>query len=123
MHEWETRSGPIGYDRMTMFSWVKKGGSPGWIGVDSSPEGMCGASVRMPGAEGGKPKVLKCGTISEPIFGAAALSRLARKIAVPRFQWTLPLERGDYKIVVLPEPAVKPAEMVDSLRWSLGALL
>ena len=106
-----------------MFSWVKKGGSAGWTGVDPSPEGMCGASVRMPGAAGGKPQVVKCGALSEPVFGAAALARLARKIAVPHFQWTLPLERGDYKIVVLPEPAVRPAEMADSVRWSLGALL
>src|SRR4030095_7639800 len=98
-----------------MFSWVKKGGSPGWTGVDPSPEGMCGASVRMPGADGGKPQVVKCGTLSEPVFEAAALARLARKIAVPHFQWTLPLERGDYKILVLAAPAVQAAETVHTV--------
>jgi len=77
----------------------------------------------MPGAEGGKPTVVKCGVLSEPELGAASLARLARKIAVPQFQWTLSLARGDYKVVVLPEPAVRPAEMADSVRWSLGALL
>ena len=91
-----------------MWSWVKKSRSPGWAAVDPSPEGMCGASVRMPGADRGKPQVVKCGTLSEPAFGAAGLAQLARKIAVPQFQWTLPLARGDYKMLVLPEPSVKP---------------
>ena len=102
---------------------IKKGSSPGWTGVDPSPEGLCGASVRMPAAGGGKPQVVQCGTLSEPEFGAGGLAQLARKIAVPRFQWTLPLARGDYKMVVLQEPAVKPAEMADSVRWSLGTAL
>jgi hypothetical protein len=75
------------------------------------------------GAEGGKPQVVKCGALSETQFGAGALAKLARKIAVPHFQWTLPLARGDYKVVVVPEPSVKPAEMADSVRWSMGALL
>jgi MSHA biogenesis protein MshI len=77
----------------------------------------------MPGAEGGKPQVVKCATLSEPGFGAEELARLGRNIAVSQFPWTLPLARGDYKMIVLPEPAVKPAEMVDSVRWSLGTLL
>jgi len=102
---------------------LRKRRSPGWTAVDPSPDGMCGASVRMPGAEGGRPQVLKCGTMAGPEFGAGGLSQLARKVAVPQFQWTLPLARGDYKMVVLPEPAVKPAEMADSVRWSLGTVL
>lgn len=102
---------------------LKKSNSPGWTGVDPSPEAMCGASVRMPGADGGKPQVVKCATMSEPEFGAGGLAQLARKIAVPQFQWTLPLARGDYKMIVLPEPAVKLAEMADSVRWSLGTVL
>ena len=102
---------------------LKKSSSPGWTAVDPSPEGLCGASVRMPGADGGKPQVVKCGTMAGPEFGAAGLAQLARKIAVPQFHWTLPLARGDYKMVVLPEPAVKPAEMADSVRWSLGPVL
>lgn len=77
----------------------------------------------MPSADGGKPQVVSCGTMSEPEFGADALAHLARKIAVSSFQWTLPLARGDYKLLVLPEPAVKPGEMVDSVRWSLGTVL
>jgi len=107
----------------TKFWRKRKSSSSGWTGIDPSPEAMCGASVRMPGANGGKPQVVKCGTMSEPEFGAAALEQLARKIAVPQFQWTLPLTRGEYKIVVLPEPAVKPAEMANSVRWSLGTVL
>ncbi len=77
----------------------------------------------MPAAQGGKPQVVKCAAAPEPQFDAEVLSRLARKIAVPRFQWTLPLGREDYKIMVLPEPAVKPAEMAGSVRWSLGTML
>jgi MSHA biogenesis protein MshI len=77
----------------------------------------------MPDAGRAKPQVMKCGTMSEPEFGAEGLAQLARKIAVPQFQWTMPLARGDYKLIVMPEPAVKPAEMVDSVRWSLGTVL
>ena len=106
-----------------MFWRRKKAESTGWSAVDSSPEGMCGASVRMPDAQGAKPLVVKCATMDEPEFGTAGLAHLARKIAVSQFQWTLPLARGDYKLVVLPEPAVKPAEMDNSVRWSLGTLL
>ncbi len=77
----------------------------------------------MPGENGAKPQVVKCGTMSEPQFGAGGLAQLAREIAVPQFRWTLPLARGDYKTVVLPEPAVRPAEMADSVRWSLATML
>jgi MSHA biogenesis protein MshI len=77
----------------------------------------------MPGADGGKPQVVKCGTMSEPEFGAGGLAQLARSIAVPQFKWTLPLARGDYRMIVVPEPAVKQAEMADSVRWSLGTVL
>ena len=105
--------------------WLKKArrSAGGWIGIDPSPEAMCGASVRMPGADGGKPQVVKCATMSGPEFEVEGLAQLARKIAVSQFQWTSPLVRGEYRIVVLPEPAVKPAEMVDSVRWSLGTAL
>jgi MSHA biogenesis protein MshI len=77
----------------------------------------------MPGADRGKPQVVKCGTLSEPEFAAEGLAQLARRIAVPEFQWTLPLVRGEYRMVVLPEPAVTPDEMGDSVRWSLGTVL
>jgi MSHA biogenesis protein MshI len=106
-----------------MLQRIKKGNVPGWTGVDPSAEGMCGASVRMPAAGGGKPQVVKCATLSGAVFGAAGLAQLAREIAVPKFQWTLSLAHGDYKMVVLPEPAVKPAEMAGSVRWSLGTVL
>jgi MSHA biogenesis protein MshI len=123
---WTKRALIVGqreFKNTCMFSWAKKSSSSGWTAVDPNPDGMCGASVRMPGAGGGKPQVVKCGALSEAQFGAGALAKLARKLAVPNFQWTLPLARGDYKVVVVPEPAVKPAEMADSVRWSMGALL
>jgi MSHA biogenesis protein MshI len=102
---------------------IGKKSAGGWIAVDPNPGAICGVAVSMPDAGGGKPQVLKCGTISEPEFGAGGLAQLARSIAVSQFRWTLPLARGDYRMVVLPEPAVKPAEMADSVRWSLGTLL
>ena len=102
---------------------TKNSASLGWTAVDAGAEGICGASVRMSGANGGKPQVVKCAVVNEPELGAEALSRLAKMIAVPQFPWTMPLGRGEYKMMVLPEPAVKPAEMIDSLRWSLGTML
>jgi MSHA biogenesis protein MshI len=77
----------------------------------------------MPSRDGAKPAVLRCGTMGEPEFGMGGLIQLAKKIAVPKFQWTLPLPRGDYKIIVVRQPAVKAAEMADAVRWSLGSVL
>jgi hypothetical protein len=103
--------------------WPNKRASLGWTAVDSGPDGIFGVSVRTPGANGGKLQVEKCGTVADSALTAADIARLAKLITVPDFGWTLPLQRGSYKLLVLPEPAVKPAEMTNSLRWSLSTVI
>jgi len=98
----------------------KKRASPGWTAVDAGPGGLCGVSVRTPESGNGKPEVVKCAFVPETDIAVEALAKLARKIGVPGFAWTTPLRHGDYKLVVLAQPAVKPVEMAQSLRWSLG---
>ena len=95
----------------------------GWTAVDFASEGVFGVSVGMPTTARGKPRVVKFGMVPEAQVQAAALSKLARMISVPDYSWTLPLQFEDYKLLVLPEPAVKPAEMADSLRWSLATMV
>jgi MSHA biogenesis protein MshI len=101
----------------------KKDRGLGWSAVDAGSSGLCGVSVRAPDSEGGKPQVLKCGFAPEAEPTPDALAQLGRKIGTAGFAWTSPLNRGDYKIIVVPEPAVKQAEMAESVRWSLGTVL
>ena len=104
-----------------MISWPgKKRASRGWTAVDAVSGGLCGVSVRTPDSGNGKPQVVKCAFVPEADIAVEALAQLARKIGVPGFAWTTPLRRSDYKLVVLSQPAVKPIEMAQSLRWSLG---
>ena len=103
--------------------WSKKKASHGWSAVDTGPDGIFGVSVRAAETSGGKLQVMRCGTVPEMEFTAAAISRLAKVIEVQNFAWTLPLQRGNYKLLVLPTPAVKPAEMANSVRWSLATVI
>ena len=95
-------------------------GEKGWTAVDVGADGSTvGVSVRRD--TGARPKVLESARSTSG--GAEALAELARKISVAGFAWTLPLARGDYKILVVPEPPVLAAEVERSLRWTLGAMV
>jgi MSHA biogenesis protein MshI len=102
-----------------MFWGRKKAGSQGWTAVDPGVDALCGVTVQAGGAAG-KPRVLKHAAME---LGPLALPLLAKKIAVPGCPWTLQLRREDYKIMVVPEPAVQATEMTQSLRWSLAGQL
>ncbi len=103
------------------FSWSNiKGEAKGWTALDVGAGGsVVGVSVRYSAAA--RPQVLKCAQSSSD--GAQALEELAGKVSVAGFAFTLPLRRGDYKMLVVPEPPVLAAEMERSLRWSLGAMI
>ena len=105
------------------FGWTKKTRARGWIGVDIAADGVFGVSVQPPAKAGGKPQVIKCAWMPETDISADVLSKLSRKIAVAGYPLTLPLNRSDYQIFVIPEPPVKPEEMEQSIRWSLGSIL
>jgi len=108
--------------RKQMFGSARKA-IAGWTAVEAGPDGIIAASVRAPAAGQGKPQVLKCGYLHETELDAGTLSQIARKVSASGFRWTLPLNRGDYKVFVVPEPAVPAEEMAQSVRWSLGSML
>ncbi len=103
--------------------WSKKREPKGWTAVEASSEGVLGVSVRSQSTPGGKLEVLKCGVLPEPDLNVSAISQLSKMISVPGFSWTVTLERGNYKLLTLPEPAVKPTEMAKSLRWALSTMI
>ena len=107
------------------FAWpIVKVESKGWTGVDAGPDGvLVGVSVRQRARAGASPQVVKCArsALGEP--GAEALAALAHRVSVSGFPWTLPLKRGDYRMLVVPEPPVQAAEMDQSLRWVLGPMV
>jgi MSHA biogenesis protein MshI len=91
-----------------------------WTGVDTAPDGrLLAVKVRAP--RGGRPAILRCAESSGVAFGEHALAELQRTIGRARWNW--PLARGDYQMMVLPEPPVLEQEMEASLRWSLGSLI
>ena len=101
---------------------LKSGGPVGWTAVEAGPDGIVGVSVRAPGA-GAKPQVVKCAQLPDTELDAGRLSQIAKKVSTGGFRWTIPLNRGDYKIFVVPQPTVEASEMAQSVRWSLGPLL
>ena len=106
-----------------MLGRARRGGAEGWTAVEASPDGIYAASVRSPEGARGKPKVLKCGHLPQPDLDVGALGQLYKKVATGGYPWTLPLNRGEYKIFVVPQPSVQAAEMAQSVRWSLGPML
>ncbi len=96
----------------------------GWSAVDVGSDGLLvGVSVRSSAHAGARPQVVKCAQVTGAALDAAALTELVRKISVAGFPWTVPLQRNDYRILVVAEPPVLAAEMDRSLRWALGAML
>jgi MSHA biogenesis protein MshI len=79
--------------------------------------------VLPPYSAGGKPRVVKNGALPGAQLDAEALAKLSGKIAAPGCAWTLPLSRKEYSIMVIPEPPVLPAEMEQSIRWTLATMI
>lgn len=106
-----------------MQGWFGKHRAAGWTAVDYTPDGLVGVSVMRPQSPGGKPRVVRCGTLPGAQLGAEALARLADKIAVSGCAWTMPLNRKEYNILVIQEPPVLQSEMQQSIRWTLGTMI
>lgn len=106
-----------------MFGRSRNAAGGGWTAVDAGPDGIAAASIRPRSSPASKPRVLKCAYLPASDLDAPTLSQIARKVSTSGFRWTLPLGRGEYKIFVLPKPAVAPAELAQSVRWSLGSML
>jgi MSHA biogenesis protein MshI len=96
--------------------------SPEWTAVDAAPDGRwLAVRVRPPRAGRGKPVVLKCAQSSGVAIGQHAIGELLGQMGGGG--WTLPLVRGDYQMLVLPEPPVLESEMESSLRWTLSSMI
>lgn len=103
--------------------WFGRRRSPGWSVLDVGQDCLYGVSVLPPLVPGGKPRVLKAASLPAGGFDAESIAELAAGIAMDGCDWALTLGRKDYQILVVAEPPVPPAEMEESIRWSLGTLL
>jgi len=91
-----------------------------WTGVDLGADGRYYAARVQPGRGKNHPIVTKCARSSSVAVGEQALAELA---PVGGLSWTMPLPRGDYQMLIVPEPPVSDREMDASLRWSLGSMV
>ena len=96
--------------------------SKGWTSIDGSDgASLCAVSVRTAVRAGERPQVMSVAEVTGP--GAdhdnAALRDLMGQVdrSLPVLM-TLP--RSQYRLRVMPEPAVPQREMLASLRWSLS---
>jgi MSHA biogenesis protein MshI len=97
--------------------------SVGWTALDCGPEGIVAASVRSPSSSSAKPQVVRIGELEQHELDVEAVSQLAKRFPASGFRWTLPLNRGDYNLLVVAQPTVESAEMRQSLRWSIGSMV
>ena len=105
--------------------WLGKKEAAGWTAVDCGLDGVYGVSVLAPvsASLGGKPRVVRCAAAPGGLLDVDTLTTLSKKISVGGFPWTLPLGRKEYSVLVVPEPSVLPAEMQQSIRWSISAMI
>src|SRR4051812_36474014 len=108
---------------MMHVNWSGLGSSrSSWAALETADDGrLLAVSVKVPRGGRGTPVVLECAESSGVALGEHALQEIASQVGPA--QWTVPLARGDYQMLVLPEPTVPESEMQDSLRWTLGSMI
>ena len=109
---------------MSLIERLFRPGRPaGWSAVEATAEGLFGVSVAPPESPGGKPRVMACADLPGMVLEAPALEALAQKLGALDAAWTMPLERKTYTILVIEEPAVRPEEMAESVRWAINTMI
>jgi MSHA biogenesis protein MshI len=104
--------------------WLSFGsGAQGWTGVDAADGGFCTASVRTSRSSSDKPRVVQCAKTAGGNGGTDAMRDLAAKVGGVGFPCSLALHRGEYQVLVVPEPPVLESEMQASLRWTLAPMV
>ncbi len=98
-------------------------GSSGWTAFDAADGSVCAVSVRTARYPSAKPQVVQFAVSEGDGDMDFALADLATKLGKPAFPCTFALARGDYQMLVMPEPPVLEAEMLSNLRWSLTSML
>lgn len=104
-----------------MASWMHTRAVSGWTAVSAEADGIYGVSVAPPRAPTERPQVVSTGFVPGGSIDADSLAALAKQVAVQGYPWTLALGRDLYKILVVAEPAVKPDEIGQSVRWAIGS--
>ena len=92
-----------------------------WNAIDLAADGRWIAASVNAASGGKKPRVVACATSSPVAMGTQALQEIAAKL--PRVRWSTVLSRGDYQMLVVPEPPVLDSEVQSSLRWSLASMV
>lgn len=101
-----------------------KSGAKGWTAIDASQDGaLVAASVRCASRSPARPQVVKCARSSASSSELVSLAELGGMMGMAGFPWTMPLQRGDYQMMVVAAPPVTSAEMERSLRWSLSSMV
>lgn len=104
---------------------LRPGARQGWVSADVLGDATVGVCVLPPDTVGGKPLVAGYGCQQTNGAGLTveSLSRLSKQIGVSGCDWTVPLHRKGYSIVVVEEPAVRADEMEQSVRWAVSSML
>lgn len=99
----------------------------GFNAVEMTPTHLIGAAVGKSRHQGTLPLVLNIATVARdnatPEAFDKALAELAAQIGIKNARWILLPLRDDYRVSVLPEPAVPSAEISQSVRWQLAPTL
>ena len=106
-----------------MISWIKTKKTSGWTAVDAGADALYGVTVLAPLTHNGKPRVVKCATVSGSGIDAVAASELVKNLSVVNCPWVLSLKPNEYNVLVVEEPTVLSSEVEDSLRWSISAMI
>jgi MSHA biogenesis protein MshI len=96
-------------------------GAQGWTAFDAADGACYAASVRASPNAGGKHQVVACARSTGQ--SVQAIRDLAAKAGASGYPATLVLARGEYQMLVVPEPPVLDSEMQQSLHWSLAPLI
>lgn len=97
--------------------------SKGWTAIDGADgPSLCAVSVKTSGRAGDRPQVLAAAEVQRGAAGTEPANLQALLAAVDRrLPMLLTLPRDQYRLRVVPEPAVPQREMLSSLRWTLSA--
>lgn len=95
-------------------------GISGCTAVIADSSGLHGVTLLPPATPGGKPRVVRCGSVPGGSLDAESVAALAKLISVPGCSWNFTLSRGDYSLLVVQKPQVAKGELEQSVRWSIG---
>lgn len=95
----------------------------GWTVFEISDD-IVAVSISPPSRPGAKPQVRSCFNAKRDLASplAAQLANAAKSVQLTGFQPALVLPAGDFEILRVDRPPVKPEELEKSLRWSISAL-